>query len=64
MISGLVAYLTPAYVAAGLLVAFILSQILLRLHYARKVIKAGGVHAPRLSGDFDPITGNSARPLT
>jgi hypothetical protein len=54
MISELLAILTPAYVAGVALVGSLIIQIIVRVNYAQKFKRAGGVHAPKLA--HDPFT--------
>ena len=55
MIGEILAILTPTYIVGIALTASLLLQVIIRVNYAYKFKKAGGVHAPKLA--HDPITG-------
>jgi hypothetical protein len=57
MISEVLDILTPAYIAGIALAAGLLFQVIIRVNYAYKFKKAGGVHAPKLA--HNPFTGKS-----
>jgi hypothetical protein len=51
MIADILPYVTPGYIAAFLLTVGFLIQVFVRLNYARKFSRAGGLHAPKLAND-------------
>ncbi|KAF1817014.1 putative cytochrome P450 [Eremomyces bilateralis CBS 781.70] len=51
MISEVLPYLTPAFVAAWGFILFIVVQAFIRIRYALRVRAAGGVHAPALGSN-------------